>query len=47
MDGTLNDNVFTFIDLCKNDGTSTIMFLNSTKNVYINVWFRECKILEK
>ena len=29
---TLNDNVFTFIDLCINDGTSTIMFLNSTTN---------------
>ena len=27
---TLNDHVFTFIDLCINDGTSTIMFLNST-----------------
>ena len=27
---TLNDNVFTFINLCINDGTSTIMFLNST-----------------
>ena len=27
---TLNDNVFTFIDLCINDGTSTIMFSNST-----------------
>ena len=26
----MNENVFTSIDLCINDGTSTIMFLNST-----------------
>ena len=31
---TLNENVFTSIDLCINDGTSTIMFLHSTKNLY-------------
>ena len=31
----LNDNVFTFIDLCINDGNSTIMFLNlTTKMLY-------------
>ena len=30
---TLTDNVFTFIDLCINYGTSTIMFLNSTTTI--------------
>ena len=30
---TLNENVFTSIDLCINDGTSTIMFLNSTTKI--------------
>ena len=29
---TLNENVFTSIDLCINDGTSTIMFFHSTTN---------------
>ena len=32
---TLNENVFTSIDLCINDGTSAIMFLHSTtKTLY-------------